>query len=134
MFSEIRNKTEISEKEKQICVSCVICHLSPVTCHLSPVTCHMSPVTCQVSYFMCHLSHVTCHMSPVICQYKNSHSNRPSPCNTFTMHCSWTKNTKRLNFFEKQKKSSKTQKLNNLYRYAKISDTFFPQLYGCSRQ
>ena len=39
----------------------------------------------------------------------------------------WTKNTQKRNFFEQWKKSSKTQKLKNVQRYAKISDTPFDQ-------
>ena len=39
----------------------------------------------------------------------------------------WTKNTQTPDFFEKRKKSSKTQKLKNVYRYVKISDTPFDQ-------
>ena len=39
----------------------------------------------------------------------------------------WTKNTPKPDFFEKRKKSSKTQKLTNVYKYAKISDTPFDQ-------
>ena len=39
----------------------------------------------------------------------------------------WTKNTQKPDFFEKRKKSSKTQKLKNVQRYAKISDTPFDQ-------
>ena len=39
----------------------------------------------------------------------------------------WTKNTRKPNFFEKRKKSSKTQKLKNVQRYAKISDIPFDQ-------
>ena len=43
-----------------------------------------------------------------------------------TMFC-WTRNTPKTKFFEKRKKSSKTQKLTNVYKYAKISDTPFDQ-------
>ena len=39
----------------------------------------------------------------------------------------WTKNTQKPHFFEKQKKSSRTQKLKNVQRYAKISDLPFDQ-------
>ena len=39
----------------------------------------------------------------------------------------WTKNTQKPNFFEKRKKSSKMQKLKNLWRYSKISDIPFDQ-------
>ena len=39
----------------------------------------------------------------------------------------WTKNTQKPNFFEKPKKSPKAQKLKNVQRYAKISDTPFDQ-------
>ena len=39
----------------------------------------------------------------------------------------WTKNTPKPDFFEKQKNSSKTQKLKNVKKYAKISDTPFDQ-------
>ena len=39
----------------------------------------------------------------------------------------WTKNTQKPNLFEKRKKSSKTQKLKNVQRYAKISNTSFHQ-------
>ena len=39
----------------------------------------------------------------------------------------WTTNTQKTDFFEKQKKSFKTQKIKNLQRYAKISDTPFDQ-------
>ena len=40
----------------------------------------------------------------------------------------WTKNTPKPDcFFEKRKKSSKTQKLKNIQKYAKISDTLFDQ-------
>ena len=39
----------------------------------------------------------------------------------------WTKNTKKPDFFEKRKKSSKTQKLKIVQRYAKISDMPFDQ-------
>ena len=39
----------------------------------------------------------------------------------------WTKNTQKPEFFENRKKSSKTQKLKNIQRYAKISDTPFDQ-------
>ena len=35
----------------------------------------------------------------------------------------WTKNTQKPKLFETQKKSSKTQKLKNVQKYAKISDT-----------
>ena len=38
-----------------------------------------------------------------------------------------TKNTPKHDFFEKQTKLSKTQKLKNVYKYAKISDTSFDQ-------
>ena len=41
----------------------------------------------------------------------------------------WTKNTQKPNFFEKRKKSSKRQKLKNVQRYAKISDTPFNQRF-----
>ena len=37
----------------------------------------------------------------------------------------WTKNTQKPNFLEKRKKSSKTQKLKNIKKYAKIRDTPF---------
>ena len=39
----------------------------------------------------------------------------------------WTKDTPKANFFEKRKKSFKTQKLKNIQKYAKISDTPFDQ-------
>ena len=39
----------------------------------------------------------------------------------------WTKNTPKPDFFEKQKKPSKMQKLKNILKYAKISDTPFDQ-------
>ena len=39
----------------------------------------------------------------------------------------WIKNTQKPDFFEKRKKSFKTQKLKNVSRYAKISDTPFDQ-------
>ena len=39
----------------------------------------------------------------------------------------WTKNSRKPNFFEKRKKSSKMQKLQNVDNYAKISDTPFDQ-------
>ena len=39
----------------------------------------------------------------------------------------WTKKTQKPNFFEKWKKSSKTQKLKNVLKYAKISDRPFDQ-------
>ena len=39
----------------------------------------------------------------------------------------WTKNTQKPKNFEKRKKSFKTQKLKNVQRYAKISDTPFDQ-------
>ena len=39
----------------------------------------------------------------------------------------WTKNSRKPKFFEKRKKSSKTQKLKNIQRYAKISDIPFDQ-------
>ena len=39
----------------------------------------------------------------------------------------WTKNTKKPDFAEKRKKSSKTQKLKNVQKYAKISDMPFDQ-------
>ena len=39
----------------------------------------------------------------------------------------YLKNTQKPNFFEKLKKSSKMQKLKNVQRYAKISDTPFDQ-------
>ena len=39
----------------------------------------------------------------------------------------WTKNTPKPELFEKQKKSSKTQKLKNVQKYAKISNTLFDQ-------
>ena len=39
----------------------------------------------------------------------------------------WTKNTQKPKFFEKRKKSSKTQKLKNVWRYAKISNKPFDQ-------
>ena len=39
----------------------------------------------------------------------------------------WTKNIQKPDFFEKRKKSSKTQKLKNVQRYSKISDTPFDQ-------
>ena len=42
------------------------------------------------------------------------------------MFC-WTKNTPKPNLFEKQKKSFKTQKLKNVYKYAKTSDMPFDQ-------
>ena len=74
--------------------------LSPVTCHMSPVTFHVSPVTCHLSHFITKTATVT----------------DPPLCNTCTMHCSWTENTKKLFFFfNKQKnqqkyKNSKTSK------------------------
>ena len=43
-----------------------------------------------------------------------------------TMFC-WTKNTPQLIFFEKQKKSSKTQKLKTFQKSAQISNTPFDQ-------
>ena len=55
---------------------------------------------------------------------------RPSPevsNSSGSVVSGWTKNTKKPNFFEKRKKSSKTQKLKNVQRYAKISDTPFDQ-------
>ena len=39
----------------------------------------------------------------------------------------WTKNTQKPKFFEKRKKSSKTQTLKNVQKYAKICDTPFDQ-------
>ena len=39
----------------------------------------------------------------------------------------WTKNSRKPNFFEKRKKSSKTQKLKTAQRYANISDIPFDQ-------
>ena len=39
----------------------------------------------------------------------------------------WTKNSRKPNFFEKRKKSSKTQKLKTAKRYANISDIPFDQ-------
>ena len=42
------------------------------------------------------------------------------------MFC-WTKNTQQPDFFFKRNKSSKTQKLKNFYKYAKISDIPFDQ-------
>ena len=39
----------------------------------------------------------------------------------------WTKNTQKPDFFGKRKKSSKTQKLKIVQRYAKVSDTRFDQ-------
>ena len=39
----------------------------------------------------------------------------------------WTKNTQKPNFFEKRKKSPKTQKLRNVQKYDKISDTLIDQ-------
>ena len=39
----------------------------------------------------------------------------------------WTKNSRKPKFFEKQKKSSKTQKLKKAQRYANISDIPFDQ-------
>ena len=39
----------------------------------------------------------------------------------------WTNNTPKPDFFEKQKKSSKTQKIKNIQRYAKICNTPFDQ-------
>ena len=39
----------------------------------------------------------------------------------------WTKDTQKPNFFEKRKKSPKTQKLRNVQKYDKISDTPFNQ-------
>ena len=39
----------------------------------------------------------------------------------------WTKNTQKPNFFEKRRKSSKTKKIKNVFRYAKISDMPFDQ-------
>ena len=39
----------------------------------------------------------------------------------------WTKNTQKPKFFEKPKKSSKTEKTPNVLKYAKISDTPFDQ-------
>ena len=39
----------------------------------------------------------------------------------------WTKNTPKHDFFEKRKKSPKTQKLRNVQKYDKISDTPFDQ-------
>ena len=40
-----------------------------------------------------------------------------------SMVSGWTKNTPKPDFLEKRKKSSKTQKLKNIQRYAKISNT-----------
>ena len=39
----------------------------------------------------------------------------------------WTKNTTKPDFFEKRKKSPKTQKIRNVQKYDKISDTPFDQ-------
>ena len=39
----------------------------------------------------------------------------------------WSENTPKPDFFEKRKKSSKTLKLKNVQKYAKISDTPFDQ-------
>ena len=46
----------------------------------------------------------------------------------------WTKNTPKPDFFEKRKKSSKTQKLKNVQRYAKISGMPFDQRSLIHRQ
>ena len=39
----------------------------------------------------------------------------------------WTRNAPNPDFFEKRKKSYKTQELKNVYKYAKICDTPFDQ-------
>ena len=39
----------------------------------------------------------------------------------------WTRNTPKPDFFEKRKKLSKTQKLKNVQKYAKISNRLFDQ-------
>ena len=44
-----------------------------------------------------------------------------------SMVSGWTKNIQKPDFFEKRKKSSKTQKLKNVQRYAKIRDLPFDQ-------
>ena len=46
----------------------------------------------------------------------------------------WTKNTKKTDFFKKRKKTSKTQKLKIVQKYAKISDTPFDQRYLIHRE
>ena len=49
----------------------------------------------------------------------------PPLCNTYTMHCSWTKNTKKK--WTNGKNHWKSKKLKNIKRYAKISNTTFNQ-------
>ena len=56
-------------------------------------------------------------------QPKNSETSRSL---VSTMFC-WTKNTPKPIIFEKRKKISKTQKLKNVQKYAKISDLLFEQ-------
>ena len=46
----------------------------------------------------------------------------------------WTKNTRKPEFFEKRKNLSKTQKLKNIWKYAKISDTPFDQRFLIHRE
>ena len=108
------------------CSSHIMCHMSCVTCHVSRVKCHVSPVTC-------HLSHVIfLHLFFNIFLYKKSRiretkhllTEADSSTNT-TVGC--TNNTPKPDFFEKWKKSSKTQKPKNVQKYAKISDTPFDQ-------
>ena len=48
-------------------------------------------------------------------------------CSWGSMISGWTKNTQKPKLFRKQKKSSKTQKLNNVQKYGKISDMPFDQ-------
>ena len=62
-----------------------------------------------------------------ICQNQR-YGHRPEVSNpSGSVVSRWTKNTPKADFFEKRKKSSKTQNLKNVQRYAKISDTPFDQ-------
>ena len=54
------------------------------------------------------------------------HLSTDADCSTDTT-VGWTKNTQQPKFFEKRKKSSETQKLKNVKRYANISDIPFDQ-------
>ena len=93
------------QKKKKIHVSRVTCHVSSVTCHVTPVKFHLSPV----------ITRTATATDPPLC-------NVSSRCTV-----GWTENTQKPDFFEKRKKSSKMQKLQNIERYTNISNTPFDQ-------
>ena len=58
--------------------------------------------------------------------WETKHLSTDADSNTDTI-VGWTKITRKPDFFEKRKKSFKTQKLKKVWKYAKIRDTPFNQ-------